>query len=399
MHKKRILVMTSVVSLMVCILSACNKTTTTSTSSLSNSEKNIQEHAINIGNKVASWQLNHLEEFDYLDERYHKSSSSPLWWIQAAFYIGLTEWADTSNDNNILQHIQAIAAENDFKIDERRPLHADDHAIAQTYLWLAQKSKENKPYQHVQKIFDQIIESQPKVTLEWIKTDEKIPGYHNPCQLRWCWSDALFMSPRVWLQLTNITGDTKYFEYGDREFWATVDYLFDKNHNLFYRDSNYFDMKTANGEPVFWSRGNGWVFAALPLIIEALPDNHPSKSKYIELFKAHAKGLIAQQTSAGYWPSSLKDAKQFDMPETSGTGFITYGLAWGVNNAVLTDAKSKQAALKGWNALTQAIAKDGRVNWVQQVGASPDTVKQADTQFYGVGAVLLAASEMSRWKE
>jgi rhamnogalacturonyl hydrolase YesR len=69
-----------------------------------------------------------------------------------------------------------------------------------------------------------------------------------------------------------------------------------------------------------------------------------------------------------------------------------------VNNGILTDGKYSQAVEKGWNALTQAIQANGKVNWVQQVGKSPDPVAEHETQFYGAGAVLLAASEMTKWK-
>ena len=54
--------------------------------------------------------------------------------------------------------------------------------------------------------------------------------------------------------------------------------------------------------------------------------------------------------------------------------------------------------LSGWQALTRAVAKDGRVGWVQQVSDRPDTVDSADTQFYGVGAFLLAASAVAQLK-
>jgi len=36
------------------------------------------------------------------------------------------------------------------------------------------------------------------------------------------------------------------------------------------------------------------------------------------------------------------------------------------------------------------------LGWVQRVGAGPDQVNQDDTQLYGVGAFLLAASEVSK---
>jgi glycerol transport system substrate-binding protein len=37
---------------------------------------------------------------------------------------------------------------------------------------------------------------------------------------------------------------------------------------------------------------------------------------------------------------------------------------------------------------------DGKIGWVQQVGFAPDQVTADDTQFYGVGAFLLAGSQV-----
>ena len=247
-----------------------------------------------------------------------------------------------------------------------------------------------------------ILANKPTVGLEMLDSTASGSGkvhLEGNCQDRWCWADALFMAPRAWVQMTNITGDPKYLEYADQEFWAAADYLFSDKYGLFFRDSRYFDLKSDNGEPVFWGRGNGWVFAAIPLIIDELPKDHPSRPRYIELYKKNAAALLKLQTSEGYWPASLMDPDKVKTPEISGTGFITFGLAWGVNKGILTQPEAPEIVEKGWFAIEKAIAEDGRVNWVQHVGKSPDPVKKTDSQLYGTGAVLLAASEMVKWSK
>ena len=68
--------------------------------------------------------------------------------------------------------------------------------------------------------------------------------------------------------------------------------------------------------------------------------------------------------------------------------------------ASLLDAREYQPAIdNGWAALSRAVAKDGRLGWVQQVSDRPDQVAEADTQFYGVGAFLLAASAVASISE
>ena len=365
------------------------------------SAEEIRNSAYDIATLAGAWQIEQLGNLNYIPESHRAKSENAKFWIQAAFYIGLTEWTGISKNPEFLAHLEKMAAEEEYGLLTDRPYHADDHTIGQTYLWLTQQTGNKAAYGPTKEHFDWILANQPNVGMEMLDSTASGSGkLHNEgnCQLRWCWADALFMAPRTWLKLSNVTGDPKYFEYADKEFWAAADYLFSDKYGLFFRDSRYFDMKSDNGEPVFWGRGNGWVFAALPLIINDLPENHPSRPRYIELYKKNAAALLKLQTADGYWPASLMDPNKVKTPEISGTGFITYGLAWGVNNGILDDTESKKIVEDGWRAIQRAISDDGRVNWVQHVGKSPDPVKKTDSQLYGTGAVLLAASEMSKWQ-
>jgi len=48
---------------------------------------------------------------------------------------------------------------------------------------------------------------------------------------------------------------------------------------------------------------------------------------------------------------------------------------------------------RGWRALALATV-NGRLGRVQPIGDQPDAVQITDTQLYGSGALLLAASEL-----
>ncbi len=391
------------------LLAGCGATSnSTSTDSVAQvvtaqqTEKQIHATAKDVANRAANWQMQQLDNLYYIPESHKAKSENAKFWIQASYFIGLMRWIDTANDQTLLKQVEAIAERENYELLLERPYHADDHTIGQTYIWLAEKTGNKKAYAATQKLFDWILDNKPTVGLEML--DSTASGHGNVhlegnCQTRWCWADALYMAPRTWIMLSNITGDPKYLEYADQEYWAAADYLFSDKYGMFFRDSRYFDMKSDNGQPVFWGRGNGWVFAALPLIIEALPKDHPSLPRYIELYKKNAAGLVGLQTEEGYWPASLLDPDKVKTPEVSGTGFITFGLAWGVNNGILTDENTKKVVEKGWDALVRAVEPSGRVNWVQHVGKSPDPVKKTDSQLYGVGAVLLTASEMAKWSK
>jgi len=230
----------------------------------------------------------------------------------------------------------------------------------------------------------------PKADLTFIDGTED-----QPCQARWCWSDALFMAPPTWTALSAATGDPRYARYGDQEFWAATDWLLDKEHGLYFRDSRYFDRRDEQGRKIFWSRGNGWAYAGIVNVLKTLPADHPSRPRYVALFKRMSAKLVALQKADGYWSVSLL-APENSPPETSGTAFFVYGLAWGVNQGLLKDARYASSARRGWDGLARAVGPDGKLGWVQQVGYAPDHVAAGDTQLYGAGAFLLAASEVSR---
>lgn len=198
----------------------------------------------------------------------------------------------------------------------------------------------------------------------------------------------------AWVALSKASGDGRYLAHADQEFWATTDFLYDRDEHLYFRDSRFITRRDADGRKIFWGRGNGWVFAGIARILTDLPPDHPSRPRYEALFKQMAARLVSLQGEQGYWPVSLLVPQK--TPETSGTGFFVYGLAWGINHGVLPAADYRPAVERGWHALTAAVAPDGKLGWVQRVGAAPDQVGPDDTQLYGVGAFLLAASEVSK---
>jgi rhamnogalacturonyl hydrolase YesR len=73
---------------------------------------------------------------------------------------------------------------------------------------------------------------------------------------------------------------------------------------------------------------------------------------------------------------------------------MTYGLAWGMNNGHLEADTYEPTVRKGWSALVSAVGDDGKLGWVQLIGAAPDSVNETDSQLYGVGGFLLAAEQM-----
>lgn len=313
----------------------------------------------------------------------------PKGWEQGAFYVGLTHLADRSASPRFKAAILAHGAENNWQLG-RRLYHADDHVIGAAYLWAAKHGAPAAATAHIRSQFDAVLKTPAVVHLSFVGR----PGQDAACVDRWCWCDALFMGPPTWLGLANQTENRAYADFAHAEFKAAADFLYDPQEKLFFRDSRFFERRGEHGEKVFWSRGNGWVFAGLARILDELPARDPHRAYYEHLFKEMAPRLKGLQKADGYWSPSLLAGREDTPAETSGTGFYVYGLAWGVNHGLLDRDEYAPAIEKGWDALTRAVHPDGMLGWVQQVSDQPDKVAYEDTQFYGTGAFLLAGSEV-----
>jgi unsaturated rhamnogalacturonyl hydrolase len=344
------------------------------------------------GAKVADWQLSHLDNFDYVpDTVFRRETEAPRDWIQAAFYIGLTQFADVARQPRFNDAVLAHGEAERWGFGQRLR-HADADATGAVWVWAAQHTHDSAKVVPIKARFDAVLADPSTVALDF----EPMPptGGEPYCQARWCWSDALFMAPPAWVALTKATGDGRYLAHADAEFWATTDYLYDQRDHLYFRDSRFIARRDAAGRKIFWGRGNGWVLAGLARILNDLPADHPSRPRYQALFRQMASKIRQLQGKEGYWPVSLLEPQ--NIPETSGTGFFVYGLAWGINHGQLRAAQYRSSVDRGWRALVAAVQPDGKLGWVQRVGAGPAQVDKDDTQLYGVGAFLLAASEVSK---
>ncbi len=392
LHTLQLLVL--IVSCMTA-LSACATTPASKDDLFSQRNANAFDPAIvdAVGDKVAEWQIANLDNLSDYMRNYRIDIANRRGWHHGALYVGMMDWAALPGNEEYYVPFRKISEEEEWKLGDRL-FHGDDHIVGQMYLTFYEKEKDKDMIDHTIQQFNQILVANPDNSLEFL--GDAIPGVGWECQLRWCWCDALFMSPQTWIMLSLATGEEQYMAYGDKEFWATTEYLLDPETSLYFRDSRYFERRDEEGNKIFWARGNGWVYAGLVNILRILPEDHPSYPRYVELYKNMSKTIAGLQHDNGLWAPSLLAKKA--TPETSGSSFMTYGLAWGLNSGHLDKSEYGPVVKKGWTALVAAVADDGKLGWVQPVGAGPDSVFETDSQLYGVGAFLLAATQMSQAK-
>jgi rhamnogalacturonyl hydrolase YesR len=207
------------------------------------------------------------------------------------------------------------------------------------------------------------------------------------------YADSLYGASAL-AMLAKATGDAKYLAYLHAFFWDVHAELFDADAGLFYRDKRFIGQTTKAGKKVFWSRGNGWVLGGIVRVLAYLPEDDPQRPRYVELFKTMAASVAKCQGEDGLWRPNLADPADVAVPESSGTGFFCYALAWGLNRGVLDRATYLPVVEKAWAALVRSVDAEGRVQWGQPVGDRPVALQQAQTHEYVTGTFLLAGSEM-----
>jgi rhamnogalacturonyl hydrolase YesR len=316
--------------------------------------------------KVADWQLRTGEGRFSTD------------WTFAALYDGLLAASRTTGDKRYHDAVLNFAERTGWKRGPRFA-HADDEAVAQSFLEL------------------DLEHPQPQ-RLAAIKAeaDKLLQRPDDPDKDLWWWCDALFMAPPALARLAKATGDTRYLDYMDREWWLTSGHLYDPAAHLYSRDASYLDRHEKNGAKLFWSRGNGWVLGGLARVLPYMPADYPSRGRYVAQFREMAQAVAAIQGKDGLWRGGLLDSASYAHPEVSGSAFFTFALAWGINEGLLGRKTYEPVVAKAWTGMLTHIYTDGRLGSIQKIGAAPGELSPGGSYVYGVGAFLLAGSEVDK---
>lgn len=264
---------------------------------------------------------------------------------------------------------------------------ADDQAAGQTWLDLYQIDAQPERVRYIKDNIDRMI--------------------HSDSADAWYWIDALQMAMPVFVRLGVLEKATAYFQkmYDLYHYAKTVHGghgLYSATEHLWWRDKHYVPpYKEPNGRDCFWSRGNGWVLAALVRVLSWLPVNDPHRSEYLQNYLDMVKALVPLQRPDGYWNVSLHDPTHFAGQELTGTALFTYGIAWGIRNGWLDQKTYLPVVARAWNAMVGgSLHSDGMLGYVQGTAEKPSDGqplgydKTPNVEDFGLGCFLLAGSEV-----
>lgn len=262
-------------------------------------------------------------------------------------------------------------------------VHADDQCCEQTYIELYQLTG--------------------KGTLE--PTKENLQKQMATGQVNhWTWIDAIQMAMPVYVKMYAVTGDKKYLDYAMRSYsWSRNECgggCFNEKERLWWRDKDYVPpYKEKDGKNCYWSRGNGWVYAALVRCMSILPAKSKEYKQLKKDFLLMSDALLRCQHSDGFWHVSLVSDVDYPNPEMTGTALFLYGMAWGIQQGLLKAEQYRPACDLAWKALESCLHKDGFLGWNQGTGKDPSAGQPVtftsvpDFEDYGTGCYLLGLTE------
>ena len=224
----------------------------------------------------------------------------------------------------------------------------------------------------------------------------------------WTWIDAIQMSMPVYAQAYVYTNDRKYIDYAVKSYRWTRNIcgggLFNTKVGLWWRDANFTPpFKESDGNDCYWSRGNGWVYAALARVMETIGQKDEYYNDLRNDFVLMSEAIAKIQRDDGFWNVSLASPETFGGKETTGTSLFLYGISWGIRNGILNDKKYRNIVDRAWRGLeVHTIHPDGFLGYVQGTGKAPSEsqpvnyTRVPDFEDFGTGCFLLGGTEYFR---
>ena len=225
----------------------------------------------------------------------------------------------------------------------------------------------------------------------------------------WTWIDAIQMAMPLYVQMYMLTGNEQYLDHAMKMYrWSRNECgggLFNVKDGLWWRDADFVPpYKESDGQQCYWSRGNGWVYAALVRCMELLPKKSKEYKELKKDFVLMSEALLKCQREDGFWNCSLVSPTTYGGKETTGTSLFLYGMSWGLRNRILKGKQFRPIVDHTWKALqTESVHADGFLGYVQGTGKEPKDsqpvtyTRVPDFEDFGLGCFLLGATEYYRF--
>jgi unsaturated rhamnogalacturonyl hydrolase len=291
--------------------------------------------------------------------------------------------------------------------------HADedqlDSILLGRQLLLLYQVTQNERYYKAAKLLREQLAQQPKTASGGF--------WHKKIYPNQMWLDGLYMAEPFYAEWAAEFQEPQDFREITHQFLLIDEHARDAKTGLLYhgwdesKEQSWANRRTGDSAN-FWGRAMGWYMMALVDTLPWYPENDPGRAQLLEILRRTAAAVVkVQDPASGLWRQVLdQPGAKGNYLEASASCMFTYALAKGVRLGYVPRAYEKNAA-RGWSGIQKRFVRtesDGSVTLTGTVmvaglggaehrdGSYTYYVSQpvADNDPKGVGAYLLAASEM-----
>lgn len=288
-----------------------------------------------------------------------------------------------------------------YVLNQPRVDYADTAAPA-LITYAMQKKTGNKDYAALTNRVLDYIKHEPRVLGDAVNHLGKSP--ESKFYPKSIWVDSLMMFsvfPALYAKETN---DAELLDFAAKQPVIYAGYMQDANKHLWYHS---YWVKAKRSHPqseIFWGRGNGWVMAALPMILQQIGQEHQQAASIIKLLKLTADALLPHQQADGSFTTVI-GKKSYR--ELSATALIAAGLMQGYRMGWLAEEKYKNAGIKAFLTVADSIKLTTDQVLLPEISAPTIPLQifpctcyrltpKGNNWSYGVAAAVFAAIEYEK---
>ena len=216
------------------------------------------------------------------------------------------------------------------------------------------------------------------------------------------WIDSVMMFSVFTSLYAKENGDEEMLNFAARQPRQYASMMLDENTGL-WSHSYWVKWKRRYPKNVFWGRGNGWVIAAFPMILDNIGLDHPEAKETIELFKKTSEALLKRMNADGTF-NTLLTHKSYR--ELSATALISAGWMHGVRCGYL-DEKFLEPAIKAFKAVVDAMQISDEGVYMTEISGPTipmpiipklgyKIIPLGKNWSYGIAALIFAAIEYKK---
>lgn len=240
---------------------------------------------------------------DDLTSRLMQRPVLPWHWGPALLGHALAELEDHLGDHRYTEYLVRYA---DHHLAARPRITYSDHVAPALVTWALQRRGMDQ-YAPLTEAAISYIRNAPRAVDDAVNHLGK--STWNWIYPRSVWVDSLMMFSVFPAQYGRATSDDPLLELAARQPAQYAERMFDDATGLWHH--SYWVRLGKPYPNVFWGRGNGWVVAALPMILDELPDDHPQRPRILELLAATSEALLPLQSDDGTWNTVLGDLRKW----------------------------------------------------------------------------------------